>query len=74
MAQPSRKRGKRVIVVDVNVVAYLFIVGDKTDEARRLVVADNEWWIPLLWRHEFLNVVATYIRHGGISVDTGKAL
>jgi len=63
-----------MIVVDVNVIAYLFIVGDKTDEARQLAVTDREWRIPFLWRHEFLNVVATYIRHGGISVDEGKAL
>jgi len=63
-----------MIVVDVNIVAYLFIAGDKTDEARRLAAADHEWRIPLLWRHEFLNVVATYVRHGGITVDEGKVL
>lgn len=63
-----------MIVVDVNVIAYLFIHGDKTAEARQLAQADRDWRIPLLWRHEFLNIVTTYVRHGGITVDEGKIL
>jgi predicted nucleic acid-binding protein len=48
-----------MIVVDANVIAYYFIQGDRTDEARRLHAADPVWILPALWRHEFLNVLAT---------------
>ncbi len=51
-----------MIVVDVNVVAYYFIEGDKTALAREVMQADPDWRLPSLWRHEYLNVVATYPR------------
>lgn len=51
-----------MIVVDTNVIAYLFLPGDQTDAARMALAADAEWVAPLLWRSEFRNVLATYIR------------
>jgi predicted nucleic acid-binding protein len=58
-----------MIVVDTNVIAYLMIEGEKTAMAQRTFHQDSNWFVPSLWRHEFLNVLATYVRHGGIEMD-----
>ena len=54
-----------MIVVDTNVIAYLLIEGDRTNPARSLWRDDPDWRVPPLWRHEFLNVLATFARHSG---------
>jgi predicted nucleic acid-binding protein len=51
-----------VIVVDVNVLAYLLIEGPSTLSAQELLLVDPDWRVPDLWRHELLNVLATYVR------------
>jgi predicted nucleic acid-binding protein len=53
-----------MIVVDVNVVAYLLIEGEHTRQAEALLAADPEWAAPLLWRSEWRNVLAGYLRRG----------
>ncbi len=63
-----------MIVVDVNVVAYYFIAGDKTAMARELMRMDPDWRLPALWRHEYLNVLATYARQGGATVAESREL
>lgn len=63
-----------MIVVDVNVIAYLLIAGEKTSVAQQAWQRDPEWISPLLWRHEMLNILATYIRSGGISSDEAVAI
>ncbi|OGA29724.1 MAG: hypothetical protein A3I01_18920 [Betaproteobacteria bacterium RIFCSPLOWO2_02_FULL_65_24] len=63
-----------MIVVDVNVVAYFFIYGEKTTSARDLMRRDPDWRLPTLWRHEFLNVLATFVREGGATVEEARAL
>lgn len=51
-----------MIVVDTNVIAYLFMPGDHTEAARLTLAADAAWAAPLLWRSEFRNVLALYLR------------
>ena len=58
-----------MIVVDTNVIVYLMIEGEKTEAAQRTFRQDRDWVVPSLWRHEFLNVLATFVRHGGIETD-----
>lgn len=58
-----------MIVVDVNVVAYLLIAGDKTELAQQAWAKDPQWRVPTLWRHELLNVLATYVRNGGVAAE-----
>ena len=54
-----------MIVVDTNVIAYLFIKGERTQSAQRLLTYHSDWAVPALWRHEFLNILATFVNHGG---------
>ncbi len=58
-----------MIVVDTNVIVYLMIEGEKTEAAQRTFRQDSNWVTPVLWRHEFLNVLATLVRHGGIEIE-----
>lgn len=51
-----------MIVVDANVIAYRFIVGEKTELACAVQEKDRSWIVPALWRHEFLNILATTVR------------
>ena len=58
-----------MIVVDANVVAYLLIEGDQSDQAQQLWALDPEWHLPLLWRHELLNTLATLAKTGRAGLD-----
>jgi predicted nucleic acid-binding protein len=53
-----------VIVVDTNVIAYLLLGGEKTHQARAVFQKDSAWVAPILWRSEFRNVLAYYLRQG----------
>jgi predicted nucleic acid-binding protein len=58
-----------LIVVDTNVIAYLLIEGEKTPLAQEAYRQDGTWLVPGLWKHEFLNVLATFGRQGGANLD-----
>lgn len=57
-----------MIVVDTNVITYLFIEGEQTIKAQQVLALDAHWVVPLLWKHEFLNVLTTFARQGGASL------
>jgi predicted nucleic acid-binding protein len=59
-----------VIVVDSNVMFYLQVKGGRTDEARRVYRRDPEWFAPRLWRSEFRNALALYLRRGTLTIET----
>lgn len=59
-----------MIVVDTNVLAYLWLPGDRTQAAERLLKRDPDWNAPLLWRSEFRNVLAGCLRRGDLSLET----
>ena len=56
-----------MIVVDTNVLAYLFIVGLHTPHAEALLAREPQWAAPVLWRSEFRNILAGYIRQKDIT-------
>jgi predicted nucleic acid-binding protein len=58
-----------MIVVDTNIIAYLYLPTDLTGHAERLLEYDPEWTVPVLWRSEFRNVLALYLRKSLISLD-----
>ena len=51
-----------MIVIDTNVVAYLFLNGEHSDLSERLLKHDPDWMAPRLWRSEFRNVLTLYLR------------
>lgn len=51
-----------MIVVDTNTIAYLFLEGQFSREAEALLRKYPVWHAPRLWRSEFRNVLALYLR------------
>lgn len=63
-----------MIVVDSNVVAYLYLPGVYTKNAEALLEDDAEWAAPLLWRSEFRNILAGYMRRKTLSFEIARDL
>jgi predicted nucleic acid-binding protein len=63
-----------VIVADTNLIAYLFIDGEFTKEAESIYQADSDWVAPYLWRYEFRNILALYLRKKILSLAESKAI
>jgi predicted nucleic acid-binding protein len=59
-----------MIVVDTNVLAYLWLPGEGTKAAERLLKKDPDWNAPIVWRSEFRNVLAGCLRRGDVSLET----
>jgi len=58
-----------MIVVDTNIISYLFINGEFTDLAEKAFQRDHHWVAPLLWRSEFRNVLALCIKKTILTFD-----
>jgi predicted nucleic acid-binding protein len=63
-----------MIVVDSNVVAYLYLPGDYTEKAEALLEHDADWAAPLLWRSEFRNILAGYMRRKTLTFEAARDL
>ncbi len=58
-----------MIVVDTNIIAYLYLSSERSQQAEKALLKDAEWAAPLLWRSEFMNVLAHYLRKGLLSFE-----
>ena len=63
-----------MIVVDTNVIAYLYLPGEHTATAETLLERDSEWAAPILWRSEFRNILAGYLRRKTLTFDQACSL
>lgn len=63
-----------MIVVDSNVLAYLYLPCEYTDAAEALLEQDPDWAAPILWRSEFRNILAGYLRRKTISFEQANSL
>lgn len=63
-----------MIVVDTNVIAYLFIKGDHSAKAVSLLKSDPIWLTPFLWKSEFRSVLALYFRQGHLSINEAQSI
>jgi predicted nucleic acid-binding protein len=61
-----------VIVVDTNVLAYLYLPGEYTAQAEALLEHDPQWAAPVLWRSEFRNILAGYIRRSTLTFEQAR--
>jgi predicted nucleic acid-binding protein len=63
-----------MIVVDTNVLAYLYLPGEYTAAAEALLEQDSDWAAPILWRSEFRNILAGYLRRKAITFEQANSL
>jgi len=58
-----------VIVVDTNLLVYLYVQGQRTAEAEAVFLRDPVWAAPVLWRSEFRNVLAGLVRRRALELE-----
>lgn len=63
-----------MIVVDSNVLAYLYLPGEYSTAAEALLEQDSDWAAPILWRSEFRNILAGYLRRKAITFEQAVSL
>lgn len=63
-----------MIVVDTNILAYLYLPTEFTPLAERLLEHEPDWRVPLLWRSELRNVLTLYLRRRLLSFDQAYAI
>ena len=63
-----------MIAVDTNVVAYLFLRGEFAPRAEAWLRQDRDWAAPMLWRSEFRNVLAGYLRRKQLTFDAAREI
>ncbi|MCB1037016.1 MAG: type II toxin-antitoxin system VapC family toxin, partial [Acidobacteria bacterium] len=63
-----------MIVVDTNVLAYLYLPTVHTPDAEALYQEDPDWAAPILWRSEFRNLLAGYMRRGTLPFEKARDL
>ena len=63
-----------MIICDTNVLAYLFLKGTYSPQAKALLQSDPVWAAPPLWRSEFRNILATYMRQGHLTSENALSI
>ena len=63
-----------MIVVDTDILAYLYLPGERTVDAEALLEQDPEWAAPVLWRSEFRNILAGYTRRKTLTFEQACGL
>jgi predicted nucleic acid-binding protein len=63
-----------MIVVDTNVIAYLWIPGTQSVLSEKALERDREWIAPPLWVSEFRNILIRYLHSGYIGIETAAAI
>jgi predicted nucleic acid-binding protein len=63
-----------MIVVDTNVVAYLYLPGAFTSAAERLLQHEPQWAAPLLWRSELRNILTLHMRQRLLTFEQSFAI
>ncbi len=63
-----------MIVIDVNILAYFSITGEKTALAQEAIRRDANIVSPVLWRSEFRNILVKYLRQGLMSIEDANAI
>jgi len=62
-----------VIVVDHNVLVYFWLPSEFAGLAEAVKAQDGDWAAPIVWRSEFRNVLAGYLRRKILTEDEANA-
>lgn len=60
--------------MDTNTIAYFWIRGTYTKFAVNLLKQDPNWIAPFLWRSEYRNVLAGYLRKNLLTIEQATLL
>ncbi len=63
-----------MIVVDTNVIGYLFLSSEQSVLAEQALQRDNKWAAPILWRSEFRNVLTLYMRKNILRLEQAQQI
>lgn len=63
-----------MIVVDSNIIAYLYLPSEFSDQAEQLRAQEPDWAAPTLWRSELRNVLALYLRKNLLTFEQVYAI
>jgi predicted nucleic acid-binding protein len=63
-----------MIVVDTNVIGYLFLSSEQSLLAERALQKVSKWAAPILWRSELCNVLARYVRRNLIALEQAQRI
>ena len=63
-----------MIVVDSNMIGYLYLTSERSSQVERVLHKDAQWAAPLLWRSEFRNVLALYLRKKLLSLEAAQEI
>lgn len=63
-----------MIVVDSNIIGYLYLTSARSSQAEQLLRKDAQWAAPLPWRSEFRNVLALYLRKRFLSLEAAQEI
>ena len=63
-----------MIVVDTNIISYLYLPTEQTALVEQVLEKNSRWAAPLLWKSEFRNVLALYLRKKVISWERALAI
>ncbi len=63
-----------MIVVDTNVIGYLYLASERSTQAEQALLKDGEWAVPVLWRSELRNVLGLYIRRRILSLEKAQEI
>ena len=63
-----------MIVVDTNVIGYLFLSSERSILSERALRKDSEWAAPIIWRSELRNVLVLYMRKNIIRLDHAQGI
>ena len=61
-----------MIIADTNIISYLLLPTSYSDSVDALYKIESDWAAPTLWKSEFRNVLALYLRKKIITLE--KAL
>jgi len=63
-----------MIVADTNLLIYLYVQGQRTEESEAVLRRDPVWTAPLLWRSEFRNALIGLVRKDALALDEALSM